>query len=74
MTQSRRGSAIESSASTAIGFIVSWTVTAPILAAFGWHASASQAFGVTAIYTAISFVRGYAVRRLFNSIHNKGRK
>jgi hypothetical protein len=71
MNQSRKASAVESASSTAIGFAISWAVTPPILAAFGYSAGMAQAFGITAIYTAISFGRGFAVRRLFNKLHAK---
>ena len=68
MTQSRTHSALESAAGTAIGFIVSWAATPPILALFGHEASAGQAFGITCIYTVLSLVRSYAVRRAFNRV------
>lgn len=66
VSQSRKGSFAEAAASTAIGFIVSWAVTPPILALFGYTAGTGEAFGITCIYTAISLARGYIVRRLFN--------
>lgn len=68
MSQSRIGSAAEAMASTGIGFLVSWAVTPPILALFGYSAGAGTAFGITCIYTAISLARGYLVRRLFNRL------
>lgn len=66
MSQSRRASAAETLASTAIGFAVSWAATPLILAAFGYRAGAGTAFGITAVYTALSLARGYVVRRVFN--------
>ena len=68
MTQTRIGSAAEAMASTAIGFGVSWAVTPPVLALFGYSAGVGTAFGITCIYTAISLIRGYVVRRIFNRI------
>lgn len=69
--QSRLGSATEAVAGTAIGFCVSWAVTPPVLALFGYQAGAGTAFGITCVYTAISVVRGYLVRRLFNRLGSR---
>lgn len=66
--QTRLQSFIEVNASTAIGFVVSWAATPFILGAFGHQAGVGQAFGITCIYTALSLVRGYAVRRAFNRV------
>lgn len=71
MKQSRLGSAAESAVSTAIGFGVSWAATPFILAAFGYHAGVGTAFGITVVYTALSLVRGYVVRRAFNRLHHR---
>lgn len=64
--QSRSLSAVEAITSTAIGFGVSLALTFTVLPAFGYHVTASHAWGITAIYTAVSILRSYAVRRLFN--------
>jgi hypothetical protein len=56
---------------TAIGFSVSWAATPFILAAFGYRAGAGTAFGITAIYTVLSLLRGYLVRRLFNRLSGR---
>ncbi len=74
MSQSRTHSAIESVASTAVGFCVSWAATPFILAAFGYSAGAGTAFGITVVYTVLSLIRGYVVRRLFNRLHRHGLK
>lgn len=66
MSQSKLQSFLEANVSTAVGFAISWAVTPFVLAAFGLPVSAGKAFGITAAFTAISIVRGYFVRRLFN--------
>jgi hypothetical protein len=66
MTQARRHSALETVTSTGLGFVVSWLATPPIMALFDVHTSHTQAAGITAIYTALSLVRGYIVRRAYN--------
>jgi len=67
--QTKTGSAAEAVAGTAIGFCISWAATPFILALFGYSAGAGVAFGITVIYTGLSLVRGYCVRRLFNRLH-----
>jgi hypothetical protein len=42
---------------------------------FGWHISASQNLALGLIYTVISVVRSYCVRRWFNAIlHRAARR
>lgn len=65
--QARSLSAIEAVTSTAAGFLVSLVLTFTVLPAFGYAVTAVDAWGITAIYTAASVVRGYIVRRLFNA-------
>lgn len=65
--QSRSLSAFEAISSTALGFGVSLALTFTVLPLFGYHVTASHAWGITAIYTAASIFRGYVVRRLFNA-------
>ena len=64
--QSRSISAVEAVTSTAVGFGVSYALTLTVLPAFGYNVTVSAALGITAIYTAASIIRGYAVRRAFN--------
>lgn len=61
-------SAVESVAGTTIGFALSWVLTPPILWMFGYEVGAGKAFGITAVYTALSLARGYFVRRAFNRL------
>jgi hypothetical protein len=73
VSQSRISSAAETAASTAIGFCVSWAATPFILLAFGYQAGAATAFGITVVYTVLSLVRGYVVRRVFNRLQGRRR-
>lgn len=66
MSQSKLGSFIEANVSTAIGFTISWAVTPFVMAGFGYSVGAAKALGITVVYTVISVMRGYLVRRLFN--------
>ena len=67
--QTRWQSFVEVNASTAVGFVVSWAATPPILWAFGYEAGAGKAFGITVVYTVLSLVRGWVMRRIFNRLH-----
>ena len=64
--QRRSLSAMEAVTSTAIGFAVSLALTFTVLPAFGYAVTAPHAWGITVIYTVVSVVRAYAVRRFFN--------
>lgn len=68
MTQSRRCSALESCMNIAVGFSINFTANMTVFPLFGWHISAEQNLGLGAIYTGISLVRSYCLRRVFNRI------
>jgi len=68
MSQSRKGSAFEALTNIAIGIVVSMIANATVFPLFNFHPSGSQNFEITAIYTGISFVRSYLIRRMWNSI------
>lgn len=67
--QSKRNSFIEAVASTAIGFATSVVVTAIVLPAYNMPINLWVNFQITAIFTAVSVVRSYYVRRFFNYLH-----
>ena len=68
----RRLDATEAITSTAVGFAVSWLLTFAVLPLWGLHPSAGEAVAITAVYTAASVVRGYAVRRAFRALAGRG--
>lgn len=68
MSQSRKGSALEAVVGIAIGLVVSMIANRFVFPVYGFTPSTRQNVEITVIYTAISFVRGYGVRRLFNFI------
>lgn len=71
MTQSRTQSAIESLAGTAIGFVVSVMSAMVVYPLFGHAFTLTQNIGITIIFTVLSIVRSYLVRRAFNRLHRK---
>jgi len=52
---------------TAIGFVIAYLANAVVMPLFGHHVTAVENLGITVIFTAISLVRGYLVRRAFES-------
>lgn len=69
--QSKRGSMIESFVGTFIGIITSILTQAIVYPLYGFEVTFSQNIGITAIFTIVSLVRGYLVRRMFCKINNK---
>lgn len=71
MSQSRTHSALESAANVAVGYGVAIATQAAVFPLFGLHASAGQHLIIGAIFTVVSLVRSYVLRRVFNSIGGK---
>lgn len=69
--QSRRWSLIESWANIGVGFAVNYTANLLIFPLFGMHISLSDNLVLGGIYTVISLVRSYSLRRGFNAIYCK---
>lgn len=72
MTQSRRASLVEATTSTAIGYAVALATQAVVYPLFSINASAQQHVEIALIFTAVSLVRGYIVRRLFSRTDKGG--
>ena len=66
MSQSRIGSLIEAFINVAIGFTINYIANLLIFPLFGMHISLADNFWMGLIYTGISIVRSYAIRRWFN--------
>lgn len=64
--QTRLGSFIEACMNVLIGFFINFGANFIIFPLFGWELDLSTNLKVGAIYTAISIVRSYAIRRWFN--------
>ena len=65
--QSRKGSAIEAVANVAVGYGINTVANMLVLPAFGHPVTAMQAASIGAVFTVISLVRSYVLRRIFNS-------
>lgn len=66
MAQSKKRSFAEAWINIAIGFGINFTANMLIFPLFGWHISASQNLWLGVIYTLISLVRSYCIRRWMN--------
>ena len=64
--QSRRASLTEAIANVTIGYIIAVLAAHTVLPWFGMVASVSDSAQIAAVFTAISLVRSYVVRRAFN--------
>ena len=65
--QTKRQSAIESLTSTTIGIIIGIVLNVTILPIFGYPVSLSDGLWISVIFTAVSIIRSYIIRRWFNS-------
>ena len=70
--QLRRHSLLEAGIGTLVGLAVAIAANWVVLPLFGFPATLSQSFWIAVIFTAVSVVRSYWVRRLFNWMHVKG--
>lgn len=71
MSQSKRHSALEVLLSTAIGYIASVTAQVLVFPLYGINVSLLENMSLVLMFTFISVIRGYWVRRLFNWIGNR---
>lgn len=66
--QSRRMSLIEAVTNVALGYVLAVATQILVLPWFGLHASLGDNLVLGAVFTAISLVRSYALRRFFEVI------
>lgn len=69
--QSRLASFVESIANVAIGYGVALVTQIIVFPLFGLQVSIAQNVGIGLIFTVVSIVRSYALRRFFNWIHSR---
>lgn len=68
MSQSRTASLLEASTNVCVGWLLALATQALAFPLVGIEASLPQNLLVGAIFTAVSLVRSYLLRRLFNRI------
>lgn len=69
MTQSRIGSVVESVVNVLVGYGVAVGAQIAIFPLFGVNLPVSDNMLIGLLFTAVSLVRSYALRRLFNRLH-----
>lgn len=67
MHQTRLQSLIEALFNVLIGYGINFSANMMVLPLFGFHVTLTQNIVIGAIFTAISIIRSYAIRRFFNS-------
>lgn len=67
MQQSKLGSLVEALINTVIGFVLTIAISPIVYPLFGHAFTFTQNLGITAIFTIVSILRSYAVRRWFNA-------
>lgn len=71
MKQSRTMSMVEAIANVAVGFWVAITAQVLVFPLFGFHAAPAQHLAIGAIFTILSLIRSFALRRLFEAIRQQ---
>lgn len=66
MSQSRWQSLVEAHANVVVGFGINYLANLYLLPLWGLQVRASQAFSIGLVFTGISLVRSYGLRRVFN--------
>ena len=67
LMQSKKDSLIESLTSTTIGWLIGVILNLTILPLFDYNITVIDSLWVSLIFTVVSVIRGYIIRRWFNS-------
>lgn len=70
MSQSRLGSLTEAVINVVVGYGVAVLTQIIVFPWFGFHASVEANLAIGGVFTVVSLVRSYALRRLFNALHS----
>ena len=65
--QTKKWSMIESLTSTTIGWLIGVILNMSVLPLFGYDVSLTDGLLISIIFTVVSVIRGYVIRRFFNS-------
>lgn len=66
--QTRLGSFVEAWTNVLVGFGVAMAANAVVLPLFGYPVSVADNFWITCVFTGVSLIRSYLLRRLFNKL------
>lgn len=67
--QTRRQSMHEAIINVIVGFSINMLLNFSVFPLFGWHISLQQNLMLGVVYTVVSIVRSYVLRRFFNKAH-----
>lgn len=70
MSQSRMGSMVEAWVNVAVGYGVAVSTQAVVFPWFGLHASLNDNLLIGGVFTVVSLLRSYFLRRVFNHLHS----
>ena len=68
MRQSRLMSLVEAVTNVVVGYALAVGVQIVVFPLLGLQATFGQSLGIGAVFTLVSLVRGYLLRRLFNAV------
>jgi hypothetical protein len=68
VTQSRRLSLVEAITNVAVGYVLAVITQTVVFPWFGIHPSLGENLAIGSIFTGISLLRSYALRRLFERL------
>jgi len=68
--QTKRRSFIEAVTNVLIGYLVAVISNLIVLPLFGYQVSLFDGFAIGVVFTVISLIRSYVIRRLFNRFDN----
>lgn len=69
MTQTRLQSGVEAVTQTIIAFGISVVIQPFLYGLYGWEITYAHSAELAAVFTLISLLRSYVVRRVFNCLH-----
>ena len=64
--QNKSQSLIETLTNVSIGYVISFIANMTVLPMFGYDINLTDGFWISMIFTVVSVIRGYVVRRWFN--------
>jgi hypothetical protein len=70
VSQTRKRSALEALAQIIVGYLVSVCGNILVLPMFGLNPSVADSLGIGLVFSAISLVRSYVLRRAFNMLED----
>lgn len=73
MTQTRLASAAEAATNVAVGYALAVLTQTLVFPVFDLHATTGEHMALALVFTIISLVRSYLLRRMFNTISGRRR-